>query len=310
MPFVGGGALRGRLAGGEQGPLGGGGRNAGAGANALDYAHGHGVIHRDLKPENILLQAGQPVVADFGIALAVSKAGGNRITQTGLSLGTPQYMSPEQATGDRVIDGRSDIYSLAAVTYEMLTGEPPHTGSTAQAIIAWVLTDKPRGIRSSRSAVSEHVEAALEHALEKLPADRFSTAREFAEAIQGRGAAARARGPIGWRARVRDPLTLALAVVALGAAATALALSRRAPAAVQMKPIRFVIAAPDSARPFDNFPWPAAVSPDGGTVVFSVARRTGGGMLYALRTDQLEAHPIPGTAGDRKNTPLNSNHRY
>jgi len=309
MPFVEGESLRVRLEREKQLPIDEAIRIAVAVANALDYAHGHGVIHRDLKPENILLQAGQPVVADFGIALAVSKAGGNRITQTGLSLGTPQYMSPEQATGDRVIDGRSDIYSLAAVTYEMLTGEPPHTGSTAQAIIARVLTDKPRGIRSSRSAVSEHVEAALEHALEKLPADRFSTAREFAEAIQGRGAAvapksaaaraaaARARGPIGWRARVRDPLTLALAVVALGAAATALALSRRAPAAVQMKPIRFVIAAPDSARPFDNFPWPAAVSPDGGTVVFSVARRTGGGMLYALRTDQLEAHPIPGTAG-------------
>ena len=96
---------------------------------ALDYAHQHGVIHRDLKPENILLQAGQPVIADFGIALAVSKAGGARITQTGLSLGTPQYMSPEQATGDRAIDGRTDIYSLGAVTYEMLTGEPPHTGT-------------------------------------------------------------------------------------------------------------------------------------------------------------------------------------
>ncbi|HLA90677.1 MAG TPA: serine/threonine-protein kinase, partial [Gemmatimonadaceae bacterium] len=188
MPFVEGESLRVRLEREKQLPIDEAIRIAVAVANALDYAHGHGVIHRDLKPENILLQAGQPVVADFGIALAVSKAGGNRITQTGLSLGTPQYMSPEQATGDRVIDGRSDIYSLAAVTYEMLTGEPPHTGSTAQAIIARVLTDKPRGIRASRSAVSEHVEAALEHALEKLPADRFSTAREFAEAIQGRGA--------------------------------------------------------------------------------------------------------------------------
>src|SRR6185369_8792243 len=105
-------------------------------ANALEYAHSHGVIHRDLKPENILFQAGQPVIADFGIALAVSNAGGSRITQTGLSLGTPQYMSPEQATGDRVVDGRSDIYSLAALVYEMLTGEAPHTGNTSQAIIA------------------------------------------------------------------------------------------------------------------------------------------------------------------------------
>src|SRR5439155_23847530 len=119
-------------------------RIAAAAAGALDYAHRHGVIHRDLKPENILLHDGQPLVADFGIALAVSKAGGNRITQTGLSLGPPQYMSPEQATGDRVIDGRSDIYSLGAVTYEMLTGDAPHTGSTSQAIIARMLTEKPR----------------------------------------------------------------------------------------------------------------------------------------------------------------------
>ena len=188
MPFVEGESLRARLGREKQLPIEDALRIAVACANALDYAHGRGVIHRDLKPENILLQAGQPVVADFGIALAVTKAGGNRITQTGLSLGTPQYMSPEQATGDRVIDGRSDIYSLAAVTYEMLTGEPPHIANTAQAIIARVLTDKPRPVRNSRSAVPEHVEAAIDRALQKLPADRFATAREFAEALQGRGA--------------------------------------------------------------------------------------------------------------------------
>src|SRR4029450_10633594 len=111
--------------------------------------------NRDLKPENILLQAGQPVVADFGIALAVSNAGGARITQTGLSLGTPQYMSPEQATGDRAIDRRSDIYSLAAVTYEMLTGDPPHTGSTMQAVIPRVLTQHPRAIRALRPSTPD-----------------------------------------------------------------------------------------------------------------------------------------------------------
>src|SRR5205085_11892691 len=136
-------------------------------ASALDYAHRHGVIHRDLKPENILLHDGQPVVADFGIALAVSKAGGARVTQTGLSLGTPQYMSPEQATGDRAVDQRTDIYSLGAVTYEMLTGEPPHAGSTTQAVIARVLTETPRSVRVGRPSVPEHVELAVMRALEK-----------------------------------------------------------------------------------------------------------------------------------------------
>ncbi|HEX2723247.1 MAG TPA: serine/threonine-protein kinase [Gemmatimonadaceae bacterium] len=190
MPFVDGETLRGRLNREKQLPIDEAVRISLAIANALDYAHTHGVIHRDLKPENILLQAGQPVIADFGIALAVSKAGGSRVTQTGLSLGTPQYMSPEQATGDRVIDGRSDIYSLGAVTYEMLTGEPPHTGTTAQAIIARMLTDKPRTMRSTRPSIPEHVEYAVQHALEKLPADRFTTAHEFAEALLGRGTGA------------------------------------------------------------------------------------------------------------------------
>src|SRR5262249_49211380 len=142
-------------------------------ANAVEYAHAQGIVHRDLKPENILLQAGQPVVADFGIALAVTNAGGTRLTQTGISLGTPQYMSPEQATGDRVIDARSDIYALGAIAYEMLTGEPPHTGSSSQAVIARLLTDPVRPVRDSRPSVPEHVDAAVACALEKLPADRF-----------------------------------------------------------------------------------------------------------------------------------------
>src|SRR5215208_1150838 len=218
MPFVDGESLRSRLDREKQLPVDEAVRMTVAIANALDYAHSHGVIHRDLKPENILLQAGQPVIADFGIALAVSNAGGNRITQTGLSLGTPQYMSPEQATGDRVIDGRSDIYSLAAVAYELLTGEPPHTGSTAQAIIARMLTEKPRPMRVSRSAIPEHVELAVQHGLEKLPADRYSTAREFAEALLGRGPAfttgvvtsdaGSKRANRSWRTRLLDPVTL------------------------------------------------------------------------------------------------------
>src|SRR4026209_1506799 len=116
-------------------------------AAALQYAHERKVVHRDIKPENILLQAGQALVADFGIALAVSQAGGSRMTETGMSLGTPHYMSPEQATGDRTLDARSDIYALGCVTYEMLAGEPPYLGNTAQAIVAKILTEVPTPVR-------------------------------------------------------------------------------------------------------------------------------------------------------------------
>ena len=188
MPYVEGESLRARLEREKQLPVDEAVRIASAIAGALDYAHRHKVIHRDLKPENILMQEGQPLIADFGIALAVSNAGGARITQTGLSLGTPQYMSPEQATGDRVVDGRTDIYSLGAMLYEMLVGDPPHSASTSQAIIAKVLTERPASARASRPSVPLHVDAAISRALEKLAADRFSTAKELAEAIEGKGA--------------------------------------------------------------------------------------------------------------------------
>jgi serine/threonine-protein kinase len=152
-------------------------------ASALAYAHKHGVIHRDIKPENILLHEGQAIVADFGIALAVTNAGGSRLTQTGLSLGTPHYMSPEQATGDRAVDGRSDIYSLGCAAYEMLAGEPPHTGPTAQAIIAKIMTDNVPRLGLARPTVPRHIEAAIHKALEKLPADRWQSAAAFADAL-------------------------------------------------------------------------------------------------------------------------------
>jgi hypothetical protein len=152
-------------------------------ASALDYAHGHGVVHRDIKPENILLHEGEAVLADFGIALAVKEAGGNRLTETGLSLGTPQYMSPEQATGDRALDKRSDIYSLGAVFYEMLGGEPPVTGGTAQAMIAKLLTEKPVRLRVLRNTIPLQMELATEKALSKVPADRFSSAGDFVRAL-------------------------------------------------------------------------------------------------------------------------------
>jgi serine/threonine-protein kinase len=155
-------------------------------AGALDYAHRQGVIHRDIKPANILLHDGQPMVADFGIALAVRAAGGPRLTETGLSLGTPQYMSPEQAAGDREVDGRADLYSLGAVLYEMLTGEPPHSGPTVQAVMARLLTDDPRPVTELRKAVPRHVAAAVHRALEKLPADRFGKVSEFVDVVSGR----------------------------------------------------------------------------------------------------------------------------
>src|SRR6476620_8199675 len=187
MPFVEGESLRDRLDREKQLPIEDALRIAGEVADALEYAHERGVIHRDIKPENILLQRGHAVVADFGIARAASKTGGARMTETGMSLGTPTYMSPEQAMGEREITARSDVYALAATTYEMLVGDPPFTGSTAQAIVAKVLTTEPTGLTAQRRSIPPPVEAAVLTALEKLPADRFATAAEFAAALSGQG---------------------------------------------------------------------------------------------------------------------------
>src|SRR5688500_15805875 len=150
-------------------------------ADALDYAHGRGVIHRDIKPENILIQNGRPMVADFGIALAVSAAAGGRMTETGLSLGTPHYMSPEQATAEKEISARSDVYSLASVLFEMLAGQPPHLGGSAQQIIMKIIAEPVETVTRYRKSVPPNVAAALAKALEKLPADRFESAKAFAE---------------------------------------------------------------------------------------------------------------------------------
>src|SRR5574341_2380106 len=183
MPFVEGESLRERLVRETQLPVDDAVRIAREVASALDYAHRHHVIHRDIKPENILLHEGQALVADFGIALAVSAAGGTRMTETGMSLGTPHYMSPEQAMGEREITARSDVYALGAVLYEMLVGEPPFTGPTAQAIVAKVVTETPRPLVPQRHTIPPHVEGAVLRALEKLPADRFSTAAAFSDAL-------------------------------------------------------------------------------------------------------------------------------
>ncbi len=322
MPYVEGESLRARLDREKQLPLDEAVRIATSVASALDYAHRHGVIHRDLKPENILLHEGQPLVADFGIALAVRNAGGNRITQTGLSLGTPQYMSPEQATSDRTIDARSDIYSLGAVTYEMLTGEPPHTGSTAQAIIARLLTEHPRAIRAQRPHVSEQIEAAVERALEKLPADRWATAKEFSEALAGARVVVRAPSSAGRvsvasdarstsgiatadysvfvnrRISVRDLAALALALV--GVATLVMSVLRAKPReAMPAAAMEFPIQLPESVtvRSVGSGGGAAAIaiSEDGKVVVFQGVRPDGGMALYSRYLDEQVVTLIRGS---------------
>lgn len=305
MPFVEGESLRHRLDREKQFPVDEAIRIASAIASALATAHERGVIHRDLKPENILLQAGQPVVADFGIALAVSNAGGTRITQTGLSLGTPQYMSPEQATGDRAIDARADIYSLGAILYEMLTGEPPHTGSTAQAVIARVLTEHPRSLRASRPSVPEHVELAVMRALEKLPADRWSSAKEFADALHdGTGVASstgsRARAERdGTRANVFvaawrrvNLLVLAFAGIAAFFAVRAL---RGNDDANRLPLLVASLAPPVGERFTDGAGF--NLSPDGTRLAFAPRPRSGRDSIWIRHLDSLDGAPVRGTAG-------------
>jgi serine/threonine-protein kinase len=187
MPYVAGESLRARLDRETQLAVDDAVRIAREVLSALDYAHRNGVVHRDIKPENILIHEDQALVADFGIALAVSAAGGARMTQTGLSLGTPAYMAPEQAMGERAIDGRADIYALGAVLYEMLVGEAPFTGPTVQAIVARVMTESPRPVTGQRKSVPQNVNAAVLRALEKLPADRFHSAAEFSTALASPG---------------------------------------------------------------------------------------------------------------------------
>jgi len=213
MPFVEGESLRDRIQREKQLPVADAIRIATEVASALDYAHRKGIVHRDIKPENILLHDGQALVADFGIALAASRSeGGSRLTETGMSLGTPYYMSPEQAMGEREIDGRTDIYALGCVLYEMLLGEPPFTGPTAQAIVARVMTESPRGVAIQRHTVPPHVEQAIVRALEKLPADRFATAAEFATALHTPGfATASSAGIPAPRARRRQAAVLLVA---------------------------------------------------------------------------------------------------
>jgi serine/threonine-protein kinase len=286
MPFVEGESLRDRLHREKQLPIAEAVRVAGEVASALDYAHRHGVIHRDIKPENILLQDGRALVADFGIALAASKAGGHRMTETGLSLGTPHYMSPEQAMGEREITARSDVYALGAITYEMLLGEPPFTGPTPQAIVAKVLTDDPRPPCELRRSVPPAVEAAVLTALEKLPADRFATAAEFATALTATTAATttalrgRSARPYG-----RRPMLLLAGVgvagVIVGLVCAAL-LWRRPPVAIRALRVGISLGSTMSALG-PSF----GLAPDGSRIIYRT-RGAKGVSLWSQPLDRLE----------------------
>ena len=306
MPLVTGETLRVRLERETQLPVDDAIRISSEVADALGYAHELGVIHRDIKPENILLQGGHATVADFGIALAVQQAGGHRMTQTGLSLGTPQYMSPEQAMGERSIDPRSDLYSLAAVTYEMLVGEPPFTGPTVQTILARVMTEEPRAMVGQRKAIPDQVEFAVMRGLEKLPADRWGSAREFAAALRsdasaphGNATASRNRveGPsrLSWKARLRDPVTLTLAGVAIASAAFSVSALRGA-SRENTEVVRFTIPALSSDRANSLGYATLAISRDGRSLVYVGLSEDKRPQLMLRTLDDITARPLPETA--------------
>jgi len=307
MPYIQGETLRARLDRESQLPIPDAVRISTEIADALAYAHAHGVIHRDIKPENILLQNGHVLVADFGIALAVQQAGGERLTQTGLSLGTPRYMAPEQAMGERPVDQRADIYALGAVTYEMIAGEPPFTGPSAQAIVARIMTERPRPLGALRDTVPSHVEDAVHTALEKLPADRFASAADFAASLRApaasesaaTSAARTSRAARGAAAQRSDRRVARLPAVMLAAGMLAAGLVTGTflshPQAAAPESVRFSFE-PDSGYLRRGAP---AISPDGRTIVYAM-EGADGARLYVRRVEELAAHPLPGTEGGEK----------
>ncbi len=263
---------------------------ASAVANALQHAHDRGVIHRDIKPANILMLEGEPLVADFGIALAVGAAGGSRLTETGLSVGTPYYMSPEQATGDVAVGPASDIYALACVLYEMLIGEPPYPGTTAQAVLGKIIQGLPVSPTTIRRSIPAHVDAAIRKALEKLPADRFAGAQDFAKALSD---------PSFRHGATADSLALASGGtwrrVAIGASVASASLAAA---------LAWVLLRPEPRAPVERFSllpvagqvadYDFAISNDGTAIVFEL-RGEGAPHLALRRLDNLEATPIAGT---------------
>jgi serine/threonine protein kinase len=303
MPYIDEETLADRLDREKQLPVGEAVRLATDVAEALHSAHGQGVIHRDIKPSNILLSQGRPLVADFGIALAVSAAGGGRLTETGLSMGTPYYMSPEQASADRDPSAASDVYSLGCVLFEMLVGEPPHTGTSAQAVLAKILTERPRLITDIRETVPPHVTAAVARSLERLPADRFESAEEFVRALADPTfthqlpaitptqmqtvpvTPAPKRSPVArWL-----PWGVAAAAVAVAAWTLRPVPAEPGPPTYRMALADFVVESTGGGG------WRVAISRDGATIV------AGGpdNLLYVRRSDDPEFRPIPGTESGR-----------
>ena len=288
MPYVEGETLKERINREKQLPVDEAVRIATAVANALDYAHRHKVIHRDIKPANILIQDGEPVVSDFGIALAVGAGGGDRLTETGLSLGTPYYMSPEQATGDQPVGSSTDTYALGSVLYEMLVGEPPYPGTTTQAVLGKIIAGKPVSAREHRSQVPANVDSAIRRAIEKLPADRFSSVEEFAKALadpgfrHGEVAVAEVSAAVGSWKRLAVGFGVLAALFGLG---FGWSLLRPEPP----QPVTRIAMTPPSDVIVGSFRG-LAVSPDGRTVVFADAA----GQLYHHDLGGLDPIRIPG----------------
>jgi serine/threonine-protein kinase len=297
MPYVEGESLRERLDRGGQLPVEEALRIAGRVADALDSAHRHQVIHRDIKPGNILFQEGEPVVSDFGIALAVSSAGEGRLTETGLSLGTPYYMSPEQAAGDATPTAASDIYSLACVLYEMLTGEPPHTGASAQAILGKIFLGDVTPPTKLRRTIPVNVEAAILKALERLPADRFESGGQFTAALQDKGF--RHGAGVGAAATVGPWKAVAVALAGLAILSTAFALKlaltpEPSPSAFFQQEIHL----PEYVSRGSTWGWKFALAPDGSSYVYAdTVGLESGWRLWLKERDEIEGRPLLGTEG-------------
>jgi eukaryotic-like serine/threonine-protein kinase len=294
MPYVEGESLRDRLDREKQLPIEDALQIAREVADALSYAHAHGVIHRDIKPENILLESGHAVVADFGIARAINAAaGGEQLTETGMAVGTVRYMSPEQAAGERDLDGRSDLYALACVLYEMLAGQAPFTGPTIESIIHQHLTATPPPITQLRPAVPPEVAAALQRALAKTPADRFNPVAQFAGALRPVVPAAAAPAP----SRTSRALLAAAALVALSALGFLLLRDRGTPAAALPTVGRTTQVTRDEGLEVDP-----ALSPDGESIAYAAGpadamqlyvRQVNGGRAVALTSDTTHNYRWP-----------------